>query len=56
MDDHSQTKIDLGKIAKALGPIGGTSKGGGGKDHVGNFYWPHNNRMDIWDLFKKKYI
>jgi len=57
IDDHHQTKINLPDIARKLGAIGQTSKGGGGAgNHVGNFYWPKNNEMDIWDLFKKTYI
>lgn len=39
IDDHKQTKYNLGEIAKKLGSIGGTKLGGGGHMHVGNFYW-----------------
>ena len=56
IDDHHQTRINLPDIAKKLGIIGKTSKGGHGAGHVGNFYWPKNNEMDIWDLFRKTYI
>lgn len=57
MDDHTPySTINLRTIAVKLGDIGGTRKGGGGHQHEGHFYWPHNEKYDIWDLFKKKYI
>jgi len=56
MDDHKQTRIRMDEIAQKLGTIGGSSKGGGGHSHVGNFYWPKNNNRDIWDLFTKEYL
>jgi hypothetical protein len=56
IDDHHQTRINLPDIARKLGKIGKTAKGGSGAGHVGNFYWPKNNEMDIWDLFRKTYI
>jgi len=56
IDDHKQTKVNMGELAKKLGKIGGTSKGGYGHAHAANFYWPRKPGMDIWDLFKKKYI
>jgi len=56
IDDHQQTKINLGDIAYKLGKIGGTGKGGGGHAHIGHFYWPKNNQHDIWELFEKKFI
>lgn len=46
-------KYNLPYIAKTLGNIGGIRKGGGGSKFVGNFYWPHGNGKDIWDLFSK---
>ena len=46
-------KYNLPYIAKRLGTIGGTKKGGGGDKYVGNFYWPRGNGKDIWDLFGK---
>ena len=46
-------KHNLPYIAKTLGNIGGTGKGGGGAQYVGNFYWPRGNGKDIWDLFSK---
>ena len=46
-------KYNLPYIAKTLGNIGGTGKGGGGAQYVGNFYWPHGQGKDIWDLFSK---
>lgn len=46
-------KYNLPQIAKSLGNIGGTGKGGGGAQYVGNFYWPRGNGKDIWDLFSK---
>jgi hypothetical protein len=52
IDDHKQTNISMKDIAERLGRAGGHSKGGGGHQHVGNFYWTG----DIFDLFKKKYI
>jgi hypothetical protein len=56
LDDHKQTKINLGELAKKLANIGGERGGGGGHQHVGHFYWPHNERYDIFDLFDKKLI
>lgn len=56
IDDHRQRSIDMSEIARKLGKIGGIEKGGGGHFHVGNFYWPHDNNHDIWDLFKEKYL
>ena len=47
IDDHQQTRINLGELAKKLGDKGGHRKGGGGKPHVGHFYWPR----DIMELF-----
>ncbi len=52
IDDHMQTKIDLGKLGEKLGKIGGHNYGGGGHFHVANFYW----KNDVFDLFRKKYI
>ena len=49
-------KFNLPKIAKTLGNIGQTGKGGGGAAFVGNFYWPHSKDKDIWDLFSKNYL
>lgn len=49
-------KYNLPNIAKTLGNIGKTGKGGGGAGFVGNFYWPRNKHMDIWELFSKNYI
>ena len=46
-------KYNLPYIAKILGTIGGTRKGGGGDKYVGNFYWPKGHGKDIWDLFGK---
>ena len=46
----------MGIMARKLGAIGGTVKGGGGHPHIGNFYWKHDKNHDIWDLFTKKYI
>lgn len=56
VDNHRQTKIDMSEIARKLGKIGGTKKGGGGHFHIGNFYWPHDKNHTIWDIFNKKYI
>ena len=57
LDDHRPTStINLGEIAFKLGIIGGAKKGGGGHLHEAHFYWPRNDKMDIWDLFSKKYI
>lgn len=56
LDDHVQTKINLEDIAIKLGKIGGTQKGGGGHQHIGNFYWPKNAKHDIWELFQKQYL
>lgn len=47
-------KHNLPYIAKTLGNIGGTGKGGGGAQYVGNFYWPKSGGKDIWDLFNKR--
>ena len=56
IDNHRQTKINLGRMAKILGNKGGHSKEGGGHFHKGNFYWKHTNKQDIWDLFSKNYL
>ena len=53
---EGKPKYNLPEMARKLGKIGGTSRGGFGKDYISNFYWPHNDKMDIWDLFTKKYI
>ena len=52
----SAPKYNLPELAKKLGKIGGTSRGGSGSKFLGNFYWPKNKDMDIWDLFSKKYV
>jgi len=52
IDDHQQTKLNMGEIAEKLGKIGGHPKLGGGHTHVGNFYWS----KDINDLFRTRYI
>jgi len=49
-------KYNLPQIAKTLGNIGRTVKGGAGASYVGNFYWPHSKDKDIWDLFSKNYL
>ena len=49
-------KYNLAQMAKTLGNIGGSSRGGGGDKYVGNFYWPRSNNKDIWDLFSKNYL
>lgn len=49
-------KYNLASMAKTLGNIGGTFRGGGGDKYVGNFYWPKSKDKDIWDLFSKNYI
>ena len=57
MDDHRPSStINLKEIAEELGRIGGSSKGGGGHQHEAHFYWPRNDKMDIWDLFSQKFI
>ena len=47
-------KHNLPMIASKLGDIGGVKRGGGGSKFIGNFYWPHNKKHDIWDLFTKE--
>ena len=49
----NQSKYNLPDIAYKLGQIGGTGKGGFGTEMVGNFYWPHQQGKDIWDLISK---
>lgn len=49
---EGKPKFNLPQLAQKLGREGGHFKGGGGKDFIGNFYWPHNKKHDIWDLFK----
>jgi hypothetical protein len=56
IDDHKQTKVDLREIGEKLKMIGGHFKGGGGRQHEYNFYWPRNEKYDIWDLLEKKLI
>ncbi len=56
IDDHKQTQINLPQIAIQLAKIGGHPRGGGGHGHVANFYWPRDNKHDIWDLFEKKLL
>jgi len=54
-EKHSGTpKYNLKQIAEKLGRVGGTKRGGGGAVYIGNFYWPKNNKMDIWNLFTDK--
>jgi hypothetical protein len=53
---EGKPKFNLPNMAKQLAKIGGSVRGGLGKDFVGNFYWPHNNKYDIWDLFTHKYV
>ncbi len=48
IDDHHQTRVNMGDLARKLGNMGGSNKGGGGHPHVGNFYW----KKDIFQLFK----
>ena len=50
---RGKPRFNLPQIARTLGKIGDTKKGGGGGGFVGNFYWPRNNKKDIWDLFTK---
>jgi len=52
----NRPKYNLPEMAQKLGKIGGTQRAGKGKDFIGNFYWPRNDKMDIWDLFSKKFI
>ena len=56
IDDHRQNNINIGQLCHKLGEIGGHLKGGFGHGHDGHFYWPKNNKHDIWELFKKKFI
>lgn len=57
IEHHSgKPKYNLPKMAKTLGNIGGTKKGGGGAGFIGNFYWPQSKEKDIWDLFKINYL
>jgi hypothetical protein len=49
-------RYNLPLIGEKLGRLGGHPKGGKGSKFVGNFYWPHNNKYDIWDLFSKQLI
>lgn len=49
-------KYNLPQMAKKLAQIGGHKGGGGGTMYKGHFYWPRKPGMDIWDLFKKKFI
>ena len=56
-EKHSgKPKFNLPEMARKLGKIGNTKEGGKGKEFIGNFYWPKNNKYDIWDLFTKKYV
>ena len=56
IDNHRQKKINLEKMAQILGKKGGHRDGGGGHFHVGHFYWPRDDKHDIWDLFTKKLL
>ncbi len=56
IDDHKQTKVDLRELGEKLKVIGGHYKGGGGRQHEYNLYWPRDNKTDIWDLFEKQLI
>jgi hypothetical protein len=49
-------KYNLPQMAAKLGKIGGHIRKGMGSKYIGNFYWPRKPGIDIWDLFKKKYI
>lgn len=51
-----QPKYNLKLLAEQLGKKGGHPKGGGGDRYVGSFYWPHDKKHDIWDLFNSKNI
>jgi hypothetical protein len=56
-EKHSGTpKYNLPEIARKLGKIGGSPRGGFGKEYIGNFYFKRTDKMDIWDLFTKKFI
>ncbi len=52
IDDHQQTRLNMGDLAKRLGAKGGAERAGGGHPHVGNFYW----KRDIRELFEKKFL
>lgn len=57
MDNHRpESTVHLGDIAKKLAKYGGHPKGGSGHPHIGHFYWPKNQKVDIWDLFSKQFI
>lgn len=56
IDDHKQTKVDLRELGEKLKVIGGHFKGGGGRQHEYNLYWPRNEKTDIWDLLEKQLI
>ena len=47
-------RFNLGKLAETLAKKGGHPMGGKGTKYVGNFYWPHDKKHDIWDLFESR--
>jgi hypothetical protein len=53
-DGPNPPQFDIPGMVNKLKKISGLS--GGGSQYIGNFYWPRNKKMDIWDLFEKKYI
>lgn len=62
-DNHYSGKVNLGNLARKLGKIAdkksglkGGIGGGGGHLNIGNFYWPRNDKTDIWDLLENDYI
>ena len=50
----NKSKFKLHDIARKLGEVGGTGKGGFGVKMVGNFYWPRQPGKDIWDLISNR--
>lgn len=47
-------RFNLGRMAESLAKKGGHPMGGKGTKYIGNFYWPHDKKHDIWDLFESK--
>ncbi len=56
INDHKGSNVNLKILGDKLKEIGKHPKGGNGRPDEYNFYWPRNNKVDIWDLLEKQLI